>query len=327
MKASRRSVVVVATALFASGLQGTAWAQPAAYPVRPVRFILPFPPGGGTDILGRILAQELGRGLGQQVVVDNRPGAGANIGAEIAARSAPDGYTMFMGNVAHAVNATLYRKLPYDFVRDFAPVTMLASTPNLLVAHPSVSARTVQELVALAKASPGKLIYASSGSGSSAHLAGELFKAMAGVDIIHIPYKGGNQLVMDVLAGQILLMMNNITTALPHIKAGKLRALGVTTLKRSPAMPELPAIDEAGLPGFENSVWYGVLAPAGTPVPIINRLNSIVVKALNMPDMRERLSNQGAEPVGNTPDESAAQLRADIAKWAKVIKATGAKLD
>ena len=308
---------------------GSALAQQQdTYPSRLIRMIVPQPAGGTTDVLGRFVSQKITEATGQQAIVENRGGAGGNIGTEIVAKARPDGYTLLtVASSTLTINPSLFPKMPYDTLQDLAPITTIAEVPNVLVAHPSLPVRNVKELIALARAKPNQLNYGSSGSGQSSHLAMELFKAMAGVDIIHIPYKGGNQLVMDVLAGQILLMMNNITTALPHIKAGKLRALGVTTLKRSPAMPELPAIDEAGLPGFENSVWYGVLAPAGTPVPIINRLNSIVVKALNMPDMRERLSNQGAEPVGNTPDESAAQLRADIAKWAKVIKATGAKLD
>ncbi len=308
---------------------GSALAQQQdTYPSRLIRMIVPQPAGGTTDVLGRFVSQKITEATGQQAIVENRGGAGGNIGTEIVAKARPDGYTLLtVASSTLTINPSLFPKMPYDTLQDLAPITTIAEVPNVLVAHPSLPVRNVKELIALARAKPNQLNYGSSGSGQSSHLAMELFKAMAGVDIIHIPYKGGNQLVMDVLAGQILLMMNNITTALPHIKAGKLRALGVTTLKRSPAMPELPAIGEAGLPGFENSVWYGVLAPAGTPVPIINRLNSIVVKALNMPDMRERLSNQGAEPVGNTPDESAAQLRADIAKWAKVIKATGAKLD
>ena len=327
MKASRRSVVVVATALFASGLQGTAWAQPAAYPVRPVRFILPFPPGGGTDILGRILAQELGRGLGQQVVVDNRPGAGANIGAEIAARSAPDGYTMFMGNVAHAVNATLYRKLPYDFVRDFAPVTMLASTPNLLVAHPSVSARTVQELVALAKASPGKLIYASSGSGSSAHLAGELFKAMAGVDMVHVPYKGGGPAVTALLAGEVAIGFATTPSVINHVKAGKLRALGVSTAKRSATTPDVPTIAESGIAGYEAFTWYCLQVPRGTPKPIVDRLTTEAHRALASPEARERFAASGFEPQASTAEALDAFVRAEVAKWGKVVKSAGLQAD
>ena len=290
--------------------------------------IVPQPAGGTTDVLGRLVSQRITEATGQQVVVENRGGAGGNIGTELVAKARPDGYTLLtVASSTLTINPSLFAKMPYDTLQDLAPITTIAEVPNVLVAHPSLPVRNVKEVIALAKSKPGQLNYGSSGSGQSSHLAMELFKTMAGVDIIHIPYKGGSQLVMDVLSGHILLMMNNITTALPHVKAGKLHALGVTTLKRSPAMPELVTIDEAGLKGFENSVWYGVLAPGGTPASIINRLNAIVVTSLRAAELREKLSTQGAEPVGNTPEEFAAQLRDDLAKWAKVIKDTGAKLD
>jgi len=312
--------------LFAAVLcTGAAHAQ--NYPTKPIRFILPFPPGGGTDTLARIVGQKLTENLGQTMVMDNRPGAGANIGAEIAAHSAPDGYTIVMGNIAHTINATLYRKLGYDLVKDFAPVTLLASVPNILVVHPSVPAKSVQELIALAKAKPGQLNYASSGSGSSAHLAGELFKNLAGVDLVHIPYKGGGPAVISLIAGESAIGFATMPSVLPHVKAGKLRALAVTTAKRSPAVPDLPTIAEAGVPGYEANTWYGVLAPAKTPASIVGRLHDEFLNIMRSADIRERIAVHGYEPETNTPQEFAAFIKSEIIKWGKVVKAAGIHAD
>ena len=317
----RLFLAVVAIALTAS-----AHAQ-STYPQKSVRLVLPFPPGGGTDTLGRILGQKLGESLGQTVVIDNRPGAGANIGAEIAAKAPPDGYTLLMGTVAHAINVTLYRKLQYDFVRDFAPVTMLGITPNIVVVHPSVPAKSVKELVALARSRPGALNYASSGSGSSAHLAGELFKSMARVDMVHVPYKGGGPAVANLVAGEASVGFATMPSALPHVKAAKLRALAVTTSTRSASAPEVPTVAEAGLPGYEASTWYCLLAPAGISKEIVARLHDDTLKALANADVKNRIAAAGYEIVTTTPDELAAYLKSEIDKWGRVVKTIGIRAD
>jgi tripartite-type tricarboxylate transporter receptor subunit TctC len=310
-------------------LTGTSEGAPAqTYPDKPIRLVVPFPAGGTTDILARAVGQKLGEHLGQQVVVDNKPGAGGNIGSDIVAKSAPDGYTLVMGTVGtHAINASLYKKMPYDHIKDFVPVSLVALVPNILVVHPSVPANSVKELIAYAKANPGKLNFASSGNGTSIHLSGELFKTTAGVEMTHVPYKGSAPAVTDLLGGQVQLMFDNMPSALPHVKAGKLKALGVTTAKRFPAAPDIPAIAEAGVPGYEASSWFGVLAPAGTPKEIVNKLSSEIAKILQTPEIKERLLSQGAEPVGNTPDQFAAFIKAETAKWAKVVKESGATVD
>ena len=306
---------------------GGAAAQPA-FPAKPIRFVVPFPAGGPLDITARAIGQELNRSLGQPVIVDNRPGAGGNIGADVVAKSPPDGHTILMGAVStHAINPTLYAKIPYDPIRDFAPVTLVTSVPNVLVLHPSVPARNVKELIAIAKARPGQLNFASGSTGSAGHLAGELFKTMAGVDMVHVPYKGAAPAVVDLLAGHVSLMFDNMSSALPNVKTGRVRALAVTTLKRSPMLPSLPTIDESGLRGFDISTWFGVFAPGGTPSAIVARLHAEIVRALATSDMRERLALLGAEPVGNSPEEFAAFVRAEIPKYAKVISASGAKAD
>ncbi len=310
----------------ACALLGVVPAQ-AQYPTKALRFIMPFPPGGGTDTLGRIIGQKLSEVLAQQVIIDNRPGAGANIGAEIAAKSPPDGYTLLMGNIAHAINVSLYSKLSYDLVKDFAPVTLLASTPNILVVHPSVPARSVKELIALAQARPGQLDYASSGSGSSAHLAAELFNMMASVKMTHVPYKGGGPAVIALIGGQCSVGFATTPSVIAHVKAAKLRGLAVTSAQRSPATPDLPTISEAGVPGYEAGTWYGVLVPAGTSGEIVARLNAEFVKLLKLPDVRERLDAAGFEAIGTTPEQFAAYVRSEIEKWAKVVKASGARAD
>ncbi len=323
MGALARCAGFAATLMFAAGAAGQ-----SAFPVKPIRFVVPFPAGGPLDIVARAIGQELNKSWGQPVIIDNRPGAGGNIGADAVAKSAPDGHTILMGAVStHAINPTLYSKLPYDPIRDFAPVTLVTSVPNVLVVHPSVPARTVQDLISIAKARPGQLNFASGSTGSAGHLAGELFKAMAGVDMVHIPYKGAAPAVVDLLAGHVSLMFDNMSSALPNIKSGRVRAIAVTTLKRSPMLPALPTISESGLRGFDISTWFGVFAPAGTAPAIVARLNAEIVRALATPEMRERLAALGAEPVGNKPEEFAAFIREEIPKYAKVIKASGAKAD
>jgi tripartite-type tricarboxylate transporter receptor subunit TctC len=299
-----------------------------SYPGKSIRFIVPFPPGGPLDIVARAIGQELNKSWGQPVIIDNRPGAGGNIGADLVAKSPADGYTILMGAVStHAINVSLYSKLPYDPIRDFAPVTLITSVPNVLVVHPSVPVKNVQELIALAKSRPGQLNFASGSTGSAGHLAGELFKSMAGVEMTHIPYKGAAPAVVDLLAGHVSLMFDNMASALPYIKSGRVRALAVTTLKRSPLLPQLPTISEAGLRGFDISTWFGIFAPAGTPPDIVVKLNAEIVRILHTLEMKERLAALGAEAIGNKPDEFAAFIKAEIPKYAKVIKASGAKSD
>ena len=300
-------------------------AQAQDYPVRPIRFIVSYPPGGPADILARSLAQKLGEGLGQQVLVDNRGGANGNIGAEIAAKSPPDGYTIFMMTSSHAANVTLYPKLGYDLMRDFAHVSNVASYPLMLVVHPSVAARTVGELVADAKARPGILNFASAGSGGGAHLAGELFKAMAGVNLVHVPYKGTGPALLDVVGGQVNLMFAGVSAAVPHVRAGKLRALGVSSQGRLKAQPDIPTISEAGVKGYEIASWLGVSAPAGTPPRAIARLNAEIVKVVQQPDFAERLAIDGAELQVTSPELFTRYVEAEIQKWGKVIRDSGTK--
>jgi tripartite-type tricarboxylate transporter receptor subunit TctC len=316
-------------ALFAYALvmMGTATAQ-SNYPAKAIRYVVPFPAGGPLDIVARAIGQELTKSWNQPVIIDNRPGAGGNIGADLVAKAPADGYTILMGAVStHAINVTLYSKLPYDPIKDFAPVTLITSVPNVLVLHPSVPAKNVKELIALAKARPGQLNFASGSTGSAGHLAGELFKSMAGVEMTHIPYKGAAPAVIDLIAGHVSLMFDNLSSALPNIKSGRIRALAVTTLKRSPLLPQLPTISEAGLRGFDVATWFGIFAPAGTPPDIVARLNNETVRILHTPDMRERLAALGAEPIGDKPDEFAAFIKTEIPKYAKVIKTSGAKAD
>lgn len=296
-----------------------------AYPTRPIRLIVAYPPGGGTDIVGRMMAQKLPETLGQNVVIDNRGGATGTIGTDLAAHANPDGYTLLMGNVApNAINVSLFKKLPYDPVRDFAPVSLVAITPNILVVNPGVPVKSVNDLIALAKAKPGTLNFPSSGVGSSSHLAGELFKILAKVDMVHVPYKGGGPALVDTISGQMQIMFATMPAAMPHVKSGKVRPVAVTTEKRSQAMPELPTISET-IKGYEAATWYGMLAPAGTPRALVSRLHEAVVKTLAAPDMRERLGAQGFEPVGNTPAEFAAYIKSEIAKWGRVIRDAGIK--
>ena len=309
-------------------VSAAACAHAQDYPAKPIRIIVPFPPAGATDIVGRVVAADLQKAWGQPVTVENRAGAGGNLGAELVAKAAPDGYTLLVGTVGtHGINSSLYPKLPFDPIKDFEPVSLVALVPNLMVVHPSVPAKTVQEFIAYAKTRPGKIDYASSGNGTSIHLSAELFKSMSGTYLVHIPYRGSGPAVTDLLGGQVAVMFDNLPSALPHVKAGKLRPLGITSLKRSPALPDVPTLSESGLKGFDASSWFGILAPAGTPKPIVDRLQQQIAKGLATTEGRDRLASQGAEPVGNTPTEFAAFIRAEIAKWGTVVKVAGAKLD
>ena len=298
------------------------------YPNKSVRMVVPFAAGAGSnDIMARLIAQKLSDSFGQQVVVDNRPGASGIIGCDIVAKAQPDGYTLLMMSLTFTVNPSLFRKLPYDTLKDFVPVTMVASAPLMLVVHPSVPAKTVAEFIAYAKANPGRLNFGSGGPGTTPHLAGEMLKTMAGLNVTHVPYKGGAPALADLIGGQIQFMLENIPGTLPFAKAGKLRALAVTDLKRSPLLPDLPTLDESGLKGYQIVGWNGLFVPAGTPQAIVTKLHAEVVKALALPDVKDRLATMGADGVGDTPRHFAAFIRAEIPKWAKVVKDAGLKVE
>ncbi len=307
-------------------LPSTAHAQ--SYPTKPITIIVPFSAGGTTDILARFVGLHMGTTLGQPVIVDNRAGAGGNIGGQAAARANADGYTIFMGTVGtHAINQSLYKKMPFDPIKDFAPLSRVAMVPNLLVANPGQPYKSVKELIAYAKANPGKVNFASAGNGSSIHLSGELFKQMTGVDMQHVPYKGSAPAVADLLGGQTSIMFDNMPSAIPHVKGGKLRAIAVTTATRSPALPDVPTIAEAGVPGYEATSWFGLLAPAGTPPAVVAQLNGAILKALADPDVKTKLAEQGAEPHPEKPEQFAAFIGSETAKWGKVVKESGASVD
>jgi tripartite-type tricarboxylate transporter receptor subunit TctC len=334
MKSLVRKLLAAAPLLIGALALSPALAE--TYPAKPIRFIVPYPPGGPLDTVARLLADKMKEGLGQPVIVDNKPGAGGNIGADAAAKSAPDGYTIVMGAVAtHAINPTLFPKMPYDPVKDFAPVSLVASVPNVLVLNPEVASKlsiaSVKDLVAYAKAHPGKLNYASGGNGSAGHLAGELFKMMTKVSIVHIPYNGAAPAQLGLLAGQTDLMFDNLASASSNIRSGKLKAIAVTTTKRAAALPDLPTMAEAGsdkgLSGFDINTWFGIMAPAKTPPAVITRLNSEVDKALRAPDVKERMSRLGAEPSPTTPEQFDALIQKDLKKYAAIVKASGAKVD
>ncbi len=317
--------IFVCAGLIAAALM----AMPAysQYPARAVRLIVPFPPGGGTDTMARAIAPKLSEYLGQQIVPENRGGAGANIGAEVAAKSAPDGYTLLLNTITNAIGATLYTRLNYDLVRDFAPITQLATTPHILVVHPSVPVKTVKEFTAFAKARPDQLTYSSSGAGSAAHLAGELFASLTGTKMVHVPYKGGGPSMIALVGGEVSVCFATMPSAVGYVRSGRLRGIAVTTEKRSPAMPDLPTIAETGVKGYEAGSWYGLSAPAGTSKEIIARLHAETIKVMALPDVKDRLANAGFEVVTSNPEQFAAFTRSEIQKWGKIVKATGLKAD
>jgi len=302
-------------------------AQAQQYPSRPVRFVVPFAPGGSTDITARAVAQKLGESWGQTVVPDNRPGANGTIGVDITAKSAPDGYTISMISSSHAVNVGLYTRLPYDLLRDLAPVTQATSQPYVMVIHPSVPAKSVKEFIAYARSKPGGVNYGSSGTGGIAHLGGALLGFIAGIEMVHIPYKGGAPSTMDLIAGQIQMQLGTLLLTGPHIKSGKLRVLAVTTPRRWPGTPELPTMQEAGVPGFAITQWYGMVAPAKTPPAIVNRLSQEISRLLHQPDVKDKLAADGADAVGNTPAEFGAHIKSEVAKYGKLVKQIGLKAE
>jgi tripartite-type tricarboxylate transporter receptor subunit TctC len=325
-----RSALGLCAALIAGAWVAGAAAQTAlpAYASKPVRLVCPFPPGGVVDTVSRIVAQKLSESLGQPVIVDNRSGAGGNIAAEFVAKSPADGYTLLTGTIAtHAINPSLYSKMPYDAERDFVPVSMAAINTNLVLVNPRFAVGSIAELIAWAKANPGKLNYGTAGAGTAQHLAGELFKTTAGIDMVHVPYKGAAPGINDLLAGQIPLMFVDISISLPHVRAGRLRALAVTGGKRSLQLPDVPTIAESGLPGFDVTAWFGVFAPAGTPRDIVTRLNADIVRGLAVPEVRERLLAVGLEAVTGTPEQLGAFVKSEIAKWGRVVRLSGAKAD
>jgi tripartite-type tricarboxylate transporter receptor subunit TctC len=317
---------IIACLLAAMAMPALAAENAQSYPSKPIRLVVPFTPGGSTDILARVIGIKLTEAWGKQVVIDNRPGAGGNIGVDLVAKSPPDGYTLVMGHIGtFGVNPTLYPKLPYDPIKDFQPITLVALVPNMLSVNPALPAKSVKELIALAKAKPGTINFGSGGNGSAAHLAGEYFKLMSKTEITHIPYRGTSPAVTDLIAGQIQMIITGVPPTLNFVKTGKLRALAVATSKRLALLPDLPTIAEAGVPGYEATQWYGVLTPAGTPKPIVAKLNAEMAKAIKGPDVREKLAADAAEPVGNSPDEFGAFIKKEIARWAPVVKASGAR--
>jgi len=315
----RSSLILLCAASFAAGMPASA----QQYPTRAVRLIVASSPGSGVDIVSRIVAQKLSAGLGQQVIVDNRAGAGANLGAEIAAKAPPDGYTLLMGTPAHAINVSMYSGLNYDIIRDFTPVSLVSTGQYVVIVHPSVPARTVKELIVLARSKPGDLAYGSAGPGNSTHLAGELFNSMAGTKMLHVAYKGSGPALIELMSGQLQVMFANITAGLPHIRTKRVRALAVTGPKRSSQAPELPTVAEAALPGYAVTSFFGVLVPAGTPGAIIAKLNSEIVKAVLAADVQATLATEGAEAIGSSPEEFAAYIRAEIPRWTAAVKTAG----
>jgi len=316
----------LAAAVIAAGAATLATAQP--YPTKPIKFIVPFPPAGSTDLSARAVAGKLSERIGQPVIIENRPGAGGNIGTDVVAKAAPDGYTLIVGTVGtHGINPSLYSKMPYDHVKDFAPVILLSKTPNVLVVNPSLPVNSVADVIRLAKSKPNELTFASSGSGTSIHLSGELFKTMAGVQMTHIPYKGSGPMLIDLISGQVNMAFDNLSASMQHIKAGKLKALATTGTQRPPNLPDLPTIAEAGLTGYDSTSWNAIFAPAGTPREVVERLNREIRAILESPETRKFFTEQGAEAGGGTPAELAEFVRAETAKWQKVVKDSGAKVD
>jgi tripartite-type tricarboxylate transporter receptor subunit TctC len=321
-----RFVLSLAILVAATSFAAESFSQ-QSYPSNPIRLIVPYPAGGPTDIQARVIAQKITENWGQQVVVDNRSGAGGIVGAEIAARARPDGYTIILVTSAHVTLPSLNAKMPYDALQDFAPVTLLSSTPYVLVAHPTLGVKSVNELIALLKSKPGQISFASTSSGGGSHIAGELFKLQAGVQMVHVPYKGSGAAIPDVVGGHVPVMFENIVSVTPYVKSGRLIALAISTAHRSPILPNLPTVAESGLPGFDVGNWFAVLAPAATPRTIVTKLHQEIVGILDTQEMRARLASQGAEPIGSTPEECGKYMRAELLKWGKVIKEAGIKLD
>ncbi len=323
-----RSFLKCLAVVSACTLAATPVALAQSYPTKSIRLICPFPPGGAVDIASRAIANELSKTIGQQVVVENKPGAGGNIGGAEAARAAPDGYTIFMTTSGiNAINPALYSKMPFDPNKDLAPVSALVSLNNVLVVHPSVTAKSVTDVIAMAKAQPGKMTYASSGSGTSIHMSAEMFKHLAKVDILHIPYKGSSPALIDMLGGQVMMMFDNVPSALPHIKSGKLRALATTGAKRDATLPDLPTIAEAGVPGYESGVWFGLLVPTGTPRDIVAKLNAEAVKGTKSPEFVKRMTDLGYNIIGSTPEQMTEMLKTELNTWGPIVKASGAKAE
>ncbi|NUN60687.1 MAG: tripartite tricarboxylate transporter substrate binding protein [Burkholderiaceae bacterium] len=325
-RTTRRAVLSAIALAAAATLPLGAVAQ--NYPTKPITIVVPFAAGGTTDILARLVGQHLSTELGQPVVVENKAGAGGNIGAAFAAKAAADGHTLFMGTVGtHAINASLYKKLPYDPIKDFAPLTRVAMVPNLLVAHPSQPFKTVQEMIAYAKANPGKINFGSPGNGASPHLSGELFKSLTKVDMVHVPYKGSAPAVSDLLGGQISIMFDNLPSVIPHVRSGKLRAIAISTAKRSADLPDVPTISEAGVPGYEATSWFGMFAPAATPKPVLDKISAALGKVLANAEVKKKIDDQGGEPANETPAQFADFIQKESLKWGKVVKESGASLD
>ena len=321
-----RHIARLAAAVIATAAATLASAQ--SYPTKPIKFIVPFPPAGSTDLSARAVAGKLSERIGQPVIIENRPGAGGNIGTDVVAKLAPDGYTLIVGTVGtHGINPSLYSKMPYDHVRDFAPVILLSKTPNVLVVNPSLPVNSVADVIRLAKSKPNELTFASSGSGTSIHLSGELFKTMAGVQMTHIPYKGSGPMLIDLISGQVNMAFDNLSASMQHIKAGKLKALATTGTQRPPNLPDLPTLSEAGLTGYDSTSWNAIFAPAGTPKEVVDRLNREIRAILESPDTRRFFTEQGAEAGGGTPADLAEFVRAETAKWQKVVRDSGAKVD
>lgn len=319
---SHFSLVLAAASVVVGGWGPSAVAQTTAqaWPAKPISLIVPFPAGGTTDVLARAIGVELAKAVGQPVIVENKPGAGATLGADYVTKAKPDGHTLLMGALHHTIATSVYKKLPYDFQKDLAPVTTVAMVPNVLVVNPNVPAKTVKELLAMARAEPGKLTYGSNGNGTGQHLIGAQFEGMSGVSLLHVPYKGSGPLTVDLLGGQITMSFDTITPVLPQIRSGKLRALAVTTLKRSPALPEVPTLDESGLKGFDLGTWFGILAPAATPKDVVTRLNTELVKIINSAEFRKKMADIGAEPIGDTPQQMAQQIKEDTQRFGKLVK-------
>jgi tripartite-type tricarboxylate transporter receptor subunit TctC len=323
----RSTCIAVQSLAAAFGAALCAGALAQSYPVKPIRIVVPYAPGGAVDIVARAVGQDLTKRLGQSVLVENRTGAGGNVGSDAVAKAAPDGYTLLMASPANTINPTLYTKMPYDPMRDLVPIVLIGSVPTVLIANRSLPVQNVKQLVALAKSQPGALVYGSGGSGTTEHLAGEIFKSAAGVDMLHVPYKGGAQVITDLLGGQIALMFVNQLGALPHITAGKVKALAVASAERSPALPQIPTFAEQGYPDMKVSVWWGIMGPAGMPRDLVNRLNRDIVAALSSPEMQERLQTLSARPIGGAPEAFTKFFAEETTRWARVVKASGARVD